>query len=269
MRVTLLTATPDALDLLLFTRQTRLTMSPEGLADIKSWSEERKQEELRHAMNTIQSSWEFVDYIFAIEGVSRAFTHQLVRHRVGTSFAQQAQRVVDMSDGFEFITPPDLDDQQKNEYHMDMAQISGAYRRLRVLQVEPQNARGILPTNISTNIMMKANLRTLHDMALKRLCVRAQGEFQSVFRDMRAAVIAHHPWTAPLLQVQCLWNGTCLFPDLPMEKCPAKPDVYDPSTGLAYNGNLPLALPLLQDRFPNGGPEGIDIQPGVPGSTVR
>ena len=41
--------------------------------------------------------------VFMIEGVTRAFTHQLVRHRVGTSFAQQTQRAVDMSEGFDYL----------------------------------------------------------------------------------------------------------------------------------------------------------------------
>lgn len=267
MKVTLLSTTPHALELLLFTRQTRLTMTPAGLADILSWPEERKVAEWAHAMNTIQSSWEFVDYVFAIEGVSRAFTHQLVRHRVGTSFAQQTQRALDLTEGFAYVTPPDVSVEQETAYDAAMDQIKEAYRFLRELGMEPQNARGVLPTNISTNIMFKANLRTLHDMALKRLCVRTQGEFQDVFRAMRQEVIAVHPWATPVLQVQCLWNGSCLFPDLPWEKCPVKPLVLNPQTGVAYHGGIPSSLPVLRSMWPDGGPKVGGLQPSVPETT--
>jgi flavin-dependent thymidylate synthase len=256
MRVTLLSCTADALNVLLYTKQTRLRMSPEGLDEIRSWSDERKAEELRYMRNTIQSSWEFVDYIFAIEGVTRAFTHQLVRHRVGTSFAQQAQRVVNM-EGFGYLATgslardgksqsrhvidpdPDGDDESfisrpAAVYDETMSDINASYVALLEEGVKPQDARGILPTNILTNITFKANLRTLHDMALKRLCVKAQGEMQDVFKEIVAAVVREHPWAEPFLRVQCAWNGTCLFPSLPVEDCHVKPWVYDPAAATSY-----------------------------------
>lgn len=256
MDVQLLTYTPDALNVLLFTKGTRLTMSGKGLDEVRSWSEEKKAAELRYMRNTIQSSWEFVDYVFAITGVTRAFTHQLVRHRVGTSFAQQAQRVVNM-EGFEFlVTGPEMtgradenttlhSDQEINwdessaaaVYAGTMNTISKAYGTLLDKGVKPQDARGVLPTNVCTNIVFKANLRTLHDMALKRLCVKAQGEFQDVFRLLVDRVIEVHPWTADFLRVQCAWNGTCLFPSLPVSDCHVKPHVYNPETARSYGAD--------------------------------
>jgi flavin-dependent thymidylate synthase len=258
MKVTLLTATPEALDVLLFTKNTRLTMSGAGLDTVRGWSPEKKEEELRYMRNTIQSSWEFVDYVFAIEGVTRAFTHQLVRHRVGTSFAQQAQRVVNM-EGFEYLATGDdlLNNPEQHDsetwtpraalfngsfrtpgaeaYHGGMIAINAAYTKMIEAGVKSQDARGILPTNVLTNIVFKANLRTLHDMALKRLCVKAQGEFQDVFKALVEAVVAEHPWADDFLRVQCAWNGTCLFPSLPVSDCHVKGVVYNPVTGRRYD----------------------------------
>lgn len=235
-RVTLLAYTPDALELLLFTRNTRLQMNPGGLNEVKAWPQERKDAELRHAMNTIQSSFEFLDYTFAIEGVTRALTHQLVRHRIGTSFAQQTQRALDMGDGFDYLTGPSIESNEllQDSYDETMHELGMDYHGLIALGADAQDARGILPTNILNNIVFKANLRSLHDMALKRLCVKTQGEFQNMFRDMKAAVVAVHPWTEPYIRVHCAIEGTCMFRDLPTASCPVKPHVYDPLRLMSY-----------------------------------
>lgn len=253
MKVSLINYTPHALETLIFTKNTRLRMTARGLEEIIAWPEERKQQEWEYMKGTIQSSWEFVDYIFMIEDVTRAFTHQLVRHRVGTSFAQQAQRAVDMS-GFEYLATGDKLNPEgfhipvrqsklrdgdpgtnpSNIYDKTMQVIDASYQALIAEGVPAQDARGILPTNILTNIAFKANLRTLHEMALKRLCVKAQGEFQDVFRAIRAEVTRVHPWTEPVLRVQCASNGTCLFPTYPVKDCPVKPYVYNHLTGRPY-----------------------------------
>jgi flavin-dependent thymidylate synthase len=265
MDVQILTYTADALNVLLFTKQTRLTMDAETFDGIGSWDDVRKSEELAYMRNTIQSSWEFVDYVFAITGVTRAFTHQLVRHRVGTSFAQQTHRTVDM-EGFHYLAtgedlacgresverdtsyPDSLDGvNPANVYDRTMRAINDGYGEMLSLGVKPQDARGVLPTNILTNIVFKANLRTLHEMALKRLCVKTQGEFQDVFRLLIERVTGLHPWTSEFLKVQCAWNGTCLFPSLPMDQCHVKPFVYNPVTARAYNGMAPIPIDKIYE----------------------
>lgn len=240
MKVTLVNFTPNAMELLIFTKSTRLTMKPGLLGEIADWSLEKKYAELEYMRNTIQSSWEFIDYVFLIEGVSRAFTHQLVRHR-HNSYAQQAQRAVDMS-GFEFITGESIESNGVAKWRYDNAMdaISKEYKELMKLSgVNKQDARGILPTNISTNIVVKANLRSMHDMALKRLCVKAQGEAQDVFRAMVAEVVAVHSWADKWLRVWCATYGTCCFPSFPVKDCPVKPMVYDPVSREAYGGGTP------------------------------
>ena len=259
MKVTLIQYDNDALELLLFTKQTRLRMTEKGLDEIRAWSDEKKMAELEYMLGTIQSSWEFASYTFMIEDVSRAFTHQLVRHRVGVAFAQQSQRAVDMT-GFDYVTGPNIEQSGSFDqrapiegaeviYDTVMDQINSGYQTLIQLGVPPQDARGVLPTNICTNIVFKANLRTLHEMALKRLCVKTQGEFQDVFRAIREAVLVVHPWADRMIRVHCAVTGTCCFPSFPVAQCSVKRIVYDPKTRQAYGGGLAGSLEEIQTHW--------------------
>jgi flavin-dependent thymidylate synthase len=238
-KVTLLNHTPNALETLLFTKQTRLSMNSGLMAEIINWPEEKKMAELNYMLGTIKSSWEFVDYTFDIEGVTRAFTHQFVRTRAG-SYAQQSQRTVNM-DGFEFVTPSSFrtEEDGENETAMEyiycgtMDQINSGYQALIKIGANPQDARGLLPTNVCTNIIGKFSLRTLHDMAKTRLCTRTQGEYQDVFRAMRKEIILVHPWAEPFIRVACAADGVCQFPNF--KECPIKPGIFNPDTGLRWD----------------------------------
>ena len=221
MRVDLISYTPDAARLLIFSKKTRLKMTPDAFQEVLEMPEEQVAEELKYVFGTIGSSWEFVDYVFLITGVSRAFTHQIVRHRIA-SFAQQAQRVVDVSDGFEFISTGKCKEDAgiSTLYQSGMGDIRECYSRMVELGANVQDARGILPTNISTNILAKFNLRALSGVMNERLCFKAQGEFQEVAREMRKKVLEVHPWTKPVLQVNCVQYGTCKFPNF--KECPIR-----------------------------------------------
>lgn len=249
MKVTLISHTPNALATLVYTKSTRLSMTATGFDEILAMSEEALMKEWEYMKNTIKSSWEFLEFLFLIEDVSRAFTHQLVRHRIGTKFAQQSQRTVDMS-AFDFVMPPPgLEvEEVADVFMMACADIDEAYQRLvKDMDVKPQDARALLPTNVSTNINFGCNLRTLHDMARLRLCTKTQGEFQDVFRAIRAEVHRALPWAATVLQVECCWTGTCAFPTFPTEDCVLKPHVYDPTQAAAYDGKRPFRISDLRE----------------------
>ena len=198
MKVKLVECTPNAKDLLIFTKNTRLLNVEDAYDEIKDWPEEKKQEELDYMLQTIKSSWEFIDYVFEIRDVTRAFTHQFVRTRTG-SYAQQSQRTVDM-EGFGYYTPPRISENEiaKAIYDECMQKINEYYHDLREI-VPAEDARGVLPTNIHTNIVAKFNLRTLHETAKSRLSPRAQGEYQQVFKLMVDEVVKVHPWAEPFL----------------------------------------------------------------------
>ena len=173
--------------------------------------------------DTIRSSWEFVSYTFSISEVSRAFTHQFVRTRAG-SYAQESQRTIDASDNG-FLVPDTLrDEDQLAAYTTACTDAFAAYKWLMADGVPAQDARGVLPTATLTSIIAKFNLRTLSEMAKVRLCVRTGGEYQDVFRAMRAAVLAVHSLASDFINVQCAATGTCAFPRYGKTSC----KFYDP-----------------------------------------
>lgn len=202
MKVTLLNYTSNAVELLIFTKNTRLTMSPDRLEEIKAWPAERKWNELEYMANTIPSSWEFCDYTFMIEGVTRAFTHQLVRTRTA-SFAQQTMRVLDVSQGkgWDYATGPSIQGGDTGEekirqqaYHKQMEEIALTYKNLIKWGASIEDARGVLPTNILTNIVMKLNMRNFVELIYKRTGPRIQQEYRDVLDAMQIAVKEVHPW---------------------------------------------------------------------------
>lgn len=224
MKVELLNYTGDALNLLLRTKGTRLAHN----SDPATWTEEMRADHLSYMRDTIKSSWEFVDYVFRISGVTRAFTHQLVRTRMG-SYAQEAMRVIDARD-HEVVRPksipPDLSGHvgRMNDlgatWDDAVAEMMHAYEFALEYGVPPQDARGILPTNITTSIIGKFNLRTLSNMAELRLCTRTQGEYQGVFREMKRLVVDVHPWAEDFINVFCVNHAHCAFPRYGEKECP-------------------------------------------------
>lgn len=199
MKVTLINHTQDAENLLLFTKATRLTMSPGLLDEIRAKSHDEKLRELEYMANTIPSSWEFVDYVFLVEGVSRAYTHQQVRTRAA-SYAQQTMRVLDMGE-FDYVyTERNLADPlARAMIEKVLKSIKVGYQALIEMGQPAEDARGILPTNIATNIVCKFNLRTFVDLAKSRTGGRTQSEYQRVVNAMVDEVLRVHPWAEKFL----------------------------------------------------------------------
>lgn len=189
-----------AANVLVFTKQTRLNMVPGLMDDIAAWPWSRVERELEYMANTIPSSWEFIDYTFLINGVTRAFTHQFVRTRTG-SYAQQTMRVLDV-EGWDYLTGPSVEERSgaKALYDRTMKTVDHAYRGMIEAGAKIEDARGILPTNILTNIVAKFDLRTFADTQRKRASSRTQGEYREVMTAMRAEVLRVHPWAAMFLE---------------------------------------------------------------------
>ena len=199
MKVTLISHTQDAQDILMFTKATRLTMSPSLMEEIKERPHQEKMDELEYMANTIPSSWEFVDYVFLVEGVSRAYTHQQVRTRQA-SYAQQTMRVLDMGEfGYIYSDKIAADPVAVKIVDEALDAIKVAYTGLINMGHAVEDARGVLPTNISTNIVCKFNLRTFVELAKARTGGRTQGEYQKVLNGMVDEVLAVHPWAEKFL----------------------------------------------------------------------
>lgn len=183
-----------AATILIFAKNTRVRMSPAGLDEIDDWPEEKRQDELAYIAGTIPGSWEFVHLTFMLEDVTRGLTHQLVRTRTA-SYAQQSQQVNKM-DGWGYMTGPTIrsDPRRQEMYDAAMERIDDAYTDLIRDGASVDDARGLLPTNVLTNILASMNLRTLVDLVRTRTSPRNRGEFREVAAAMRDVVVAALPW---------------------------------------------------------------------------
>ena len=123
-------------------------------------------------------------FTFSVEGVSRALTHQLVRHRVA-SFSQQRQRYVSL-DRATFVTPPPVEADAEAERVFDetMDTIWEAYRKLESLGIPNEDARYLLPNGCTTNITVTMNARELLHFFSLRCCNRAQWEIREMADQM-------------------------------------------------------------------------------------
>lgn len=185
--------------LLAYTKNTRLEQGVDGFVKFLAMSAEELAPELKYIAGTLRSSWEFIDFHFQINGVTRAFTHQFVRTRTA-SYAQQAQRVVDLSSAE--VYKPDLiaaNPQASEAWDHAVDAIREAYTSGQAHGVPNQDCRGIIPTNILTNISAKINLRTLADLVGKRQNLRAQGEYAEVAAQMAECVLEVMPWVKDFL----------------------------------------------------------------------
>ena len=143
------------------------------------------------------SPFEHASYTFLLEGVSRALTHQLVRHRVA-SYSQRSQRYVS-AEAFEYIIPPSLAGKTvqtdkgpvdaETYYREFMERSAVAYRALREAlggsgEAANEDARYVLPNASETKIMVTMNARELFHFFGERLCMRAQWEIRRVAEEM-------------------------------------------------------------------------------------
>jgi thymidylate synthase (FAD) len=122
---------------------------------------------------------------FRILGASRAFTHQLVRHRLA-SFSQQSQRYVDEKE-FSYIIPPaflEAGDEAVTLYREFMETSRQTYGKLRELGIKKQDARFILPNALESQIVFSANFRELRFIFKLRLDKAAQWEIRRVTLQM-------------------------------------------------------------------------------------
>lgn len=130
---------------------------------------------------------------FRISGVSRAFTHQLVRHRL-CSFTQQSQRHLDESD-FNYVEPDSIKDHSKAHYLFTefMERARKIYLELKRLRIKNEDARFVLPNAVESQIVVTANLREWRHIIELRGSPDAQWEIRKVAIEILRILKAHAP----------------------------------------------------------------------------
>ena len=151
---------------------------------------------------------EHAQFTFGIYGISRACSHQLVRHR-HCSFSQQSQRYVNLKDKAEFVVPDNLSEKDKVIIGHALKEISECYTALIEDGVKPEDARAILPNACCTNMVMSCNLRELIHICNERLCAKAQEEIRTLVTMMKVEVVTQLPFLSIYLQPKCKKFGKC------------------------------------------------------------
>lgn len=195
LRVKLLDVTQNALTLIY--AACRQCYAQDFAGDIfdKAPDAARQEEFVRKVVASgHQSPIEHVKFTFAVEGVSRALTHQLVRHRIA-SFSQQSQRYVKETD-FDYIIPPSIESNTaaRENFLKAMRDIQAGYTELLALFKERgisgedayQDTRFVLPQAAETKIVVTMNCRELILFFQQRCCNRAQWEIRGLACAMLA-----------------------------------------------------------------------------------
>ena len=156
------------------------------------------------------STIEHIQVSFAISNVSRACTHQLVRHR-HMSFSQKSQRYVKEKGQFDYIIPPTIerDPQLKAKFEEFMGEISQKYLEFTEAGIPAEDARFVLPNAAASSIVASLNLREMIHLANLRLCTRAQYEIRTMVKAMCDELTKVEPWLKPYLVPKCERLGFC------------------------------------------------------------
>lgn len=193
LKVSLLEYTPDPENVVALSA--RLCYSPIGIDELKEKLTEQEEEKLINLLRESGhlSPFEHASFTFAIEGISRACSHQLVRHRIA-SYSQQSQRYVSEERGFDYIIPPIIkeDEETKKIFLEAMRHAHESYCKLIELlekrgfkgEMARQDARFVLPNASETKIVVTMNARQLLHFFQVRCCSRAQWEIRELAIEM-------------------------------------------------------------------------------------
>ena len=189
LKVVLVSHTPDPERLI--AAAARLCYSPADVEQVLAATGRSDQQVFLQKLVDVGrlSPVEHASFTFAVEGISRACSHQLVRHRLA-SYSQQSQRYVGEEEGFAYITPPSIleDEELKAGYERFMEEARKSYRFLVEklksrgdgFESAREDARFVLPNAAETKIIITMNARELLHFFSQRLCNRAQWEIRAM-----------------------------------------------------------------------------------------
>lgn len=233
MNVILLEHTPDPEKLA--ATAAKLCYSSSDIGSLRDGLTEDKISDFIDMLVSIghESVMEHVSFTFGIEGISRACSHQIVRHRIA-SYSQKSQRYVN-ENGFEFVTPPAVkacpranEEFQKaidsiktsydniaaalTEMHLSTLTAQGMDEKSALSKAKKlanEDARFILPNACETKIVVTMNVRSLFNFFRHRCCNRAQWEIRAVANEMLRLCLEAAPHIFAHAGPSCVVTGKC------------------------------------------------------------
>ncbi len=174
---------------------------------------------------------EMINFVFGYEGVTRAFTHQMVRTRLA-SYMQQSMRFTDFDGELPVHKPSNIEswpqkaeDGSSAEEVWDCAikSIEWSCKQLQTMGVPIQDIRSLYPTNITTNIIQAIDYNSLRHMLSHRLCTQAQQEeWGPIAKQIKEIVTIYDPILGEGLMPACQLTGKCDFNTSLDRPCPLR-----------------------------------------------
>lgn len=173
----------------------KLCYSPASVDELKKQIESKNQASFIEKLTDMRhlSPIEHVTFTFGIEGISRACSHQIVRHRLA-SYSQQSQRYVGQQskkgEGFNFIIPSRVEEIGKRQWFLEKMDIIQKWYDELAEALENhgegtfEDARFLLPNAAETKIIITMNARELLHFFRVRCCNRAQWEIRNMATEM-------------------------------------------------------------------------------------
>jgi thymidylate synthase (FAD) len=193
LKVLLLRHTPDPEETVAMAA--KLCYSPSDIESLKGKIEKKDQKVFVEKLMNMghMTPVEHPNFTFAIEGISRACSHQLVRHRLA-SYSQQSQRYVSEEAGFDYVIPETIkaDKELKRIFINSIKDAQDTYNTIVQKlnengvkgETANQDARFVLPNAAETKIMVTMNARELQHFFRQRCCNRAQWEIRAMADKM-------------------------------------------------------------------------------------
>jgi thymidylate synthase (FAD) len=187
---------------------------------------EKQQDLIRRVIESGHGSTiEHIVFTFAISGVTRTLSHQLVRHRAGVAFDQQSQRYLNYKKP-SYMVPSSLHDappDMRARYESEMDESLAFYGEMLEAGIPGEDARFVMPNATRTNLIMTTNLRALIHMSGLRLCTMAQWEIRRLFQLIRHEIFSVSPFMGSFLAPKCVPLGYCDEDRNRDEHCPIRP----------------------------------------------
>lgn len=207
-KVNLLWSTPDPRRIVAIAG--RMTYSA---MDVNKLTENLKEEEIARTVKAIlerrhYSVLRHVSFMFSVSGVSRAFSHQLVRHNIGHAYEQRSQHYRTEKD-FASVIPETVNNIDPGPYMEFMESAQEMYDYLMARGIPKDDARFVLPNAVETQLVWTANLEGLVNFIKARACRVNTPEIMQVAVMVRKIVLEHFPEMKMFLGPTCFTQGVC------------------------------------------------------------
>lgn len=246
MKVRLISYTPEPEKLI----ATAARVCYSNKADIEIIQEDFSDEEISSFVEQLiesghHSVLEHPVFSFAIEGISRICSHQLVRHRIGIAISQRSQRYC-LENAYDFVEPDeflkrlekDTDDEQEGEFATEVCNAIMTYKSLVENGISKESARYVLPGAMPTRMIVTMNARELLHFFALRCCQRAQPEMQQLANAMVVEVKKVAPVLFKKAGASCVQLGYCPEGKKCCGRAPTLQALQEAYYNRAYNGSL-------------------------------